>query len=91
MARAQAASSRPSPCRWPSRSTPWACRSRNRALTASSSPTSVAHAGPTSPAWEAHQAGVRMKNPALCSGRSAQSVARPRGVNTWVLTSSPSR
>jgi hypothetical protein len=27
---------------------------------------------------------VRMKQPLLCSGRSARSVRRPRAVNTWV-------
>ncbi len=31
-----------------------------------------------------------MKKPALCSGRSAQSVRRPRGWNGWVLTGCPS-
>jgi hypothetical protein len=86
-----AASSRASPCFWPSRSTPWAWRSRNRASTDSSSPVSASQAGPTSAAWDRHHAGVRMKNPALCSGRSAQSVRRPRGWNGCVLTSWASR
>ena len=89
MARWQAASRRSSPYFCPKRSTPWAWRRRNKALTASSSPTRVSQASPTMAAWARHQLRVAHEEPDPLFGQVGPVGASPPGLEGMGLDQLP--